>query len=87
MEEIELEKSLTIEDFRLSSLKALKIFLAIKKKPATGSYACDTKFLVCFDVSLGNLQLALFDQCQEIFSLTYNLMRYEAYAKKYCIEH
>ena len=26
MEEIELEKSLTIEDFRLSSLKALKIF-------------------------------------------------------------
>ena len=58
MEKMKLEKNLTIEDFRLWSLKALKIFLVIKKKPATGS--CDTKllyFLVHFDVPLGNLQL------------------------------
>ena len=60
----ELEKSLTIKDFRLWSLKALTIFLIIKKKPATGS--CNIKlfvFLVCFDVSLGNLQIVLFNQC------------------------
>ena len=31
MEEMELEKSLTIEEFRLLSLKALEIFLVIKK--------------------------------------------------------
>ena len=59
MEKMKLEKNLTIEDFRLWSLKALKIFLVIKKNPATGS--CDTQllfFLVHFDVPLGNLQLA-----------------------------
>ena len=36
MEEMELEKSLAIEYLRLWSLKALKVFLVIKKKPATG---------------------------------------------------
>ena len=59
MEKMKLEKNLIIEDFRLWSLKALKIFLVIKKNPATGS--CDTQllfFLVHFDVPLGNLQLA-----------------------------
>ena len=36
MEKIAFEKSLiTIEDFRLQILKALTIFLVIKKKPAT----------------------------------------------------
>ena len=57
MEEMELEKSLTIEEFRLLSLKALEIFLVIKKKPATAS--CDTKllfFLVPFHEPLGKLR-------------------------------
>ena len=64
MEEMELEKSLTIQDFLSWSLKSLKIFLIIKKKPVIG--LCDTKlhfFQVCFDVTLGNLQLAFFNQC------------------------
>ena len=44
-------------------------------------------FLVRFDVPLRNLQLAFFNQCQEIFPLASNLMRYQTYATKYCIEH
>ena len=51
---MEVEKSLIREDFRLQSLKGLKIFLLIKKKLATGLW--DTKLLffvvlvdVCFN--------------------------------------
>ena len=38
MEKIKPDKSLTIEDFKLWSTKALKTFLAIRKKPVSGSF-------------------------------------------------
>lgn len=44
-----------------------------------------TFFIVCFDVPLGNR--SFFNQSQEMFPLTSNLMRYETYATKYCREH
>ena len=44
-------------------------------------------FLVWFDVPLGNLQLAFFNQFKEMFLLTTNLMCYETYATKCCLEH
>ena len=37
MSDLELEK-LTIEDFKLYSTNALKIFLTVRKKPITGSF-------------------------------------------------
>ena len=43
-----------------------------------------TFFIVCFDVPLGNR--SFFNQSQEMFPLTSNLMRYETYATKYCRE-
>ena len=62
----------------------MKIFLVINKKPPTGS--CYFFVLVDFDELLGNLQLAFFNQREETFPLTSNLVRYESYATKYCTE-